>query len=231
MSAQPLVDVVKAIREMVGDTGQNREQTVRTEVPAGALDGANKVFTLQYYPVTATGFQLYKNGVLLVGGGVDYTLTMATGLIVMVVAPVFSDSLVASYSFTWFEDERYYEFIWHGAQRIGVTGDTSGATAEDRATSTLLRMNDGLMDALRLFAACEYCYRRATEAGHKTASSAGGQSISPQSITSQFEKLGKSFCDRATKARDEFYERKGAREAPATGTSKFDPILRWQPRR
>ena len=33
------------------------------------------------------------------------------------------------------------------------------------------------------------------------------------------------------KARDEFYERKGARQAPAAANSKFDPILRWQPRR
>ena len=182
MSTQPLADVITAIREMVGDTGGNREQTVRTETPTGKMDGANKIFTIQYYPVDVDTFKLYNtNGVLLTGGGVDYTLTAATGLIVMVVAPTFADKLTASYTFVWFEDGRYYEFVWNAGQRVGTTGTNhaSGTTPEERATSTVLGLNDGLMDAVRLFASCEYCNRRATEAAHKVASSGGGQSFSP----------------------------------------------------
>lgn len=230
MSAQLLADVVTAIREMVGDTGINREQTIRTETPDGKMDGTNNIFTLQFYPIEAATFKLYKNGALLVGGGTDYTLTAGTGTVVMTVAPAYSDRLVSSYQFKWFEDTRYHEFIWHAGQRVGVTATTTG-NPSDRAAAMVLALDDGLMDAVRLFSACEYCLRRATEAAHKVASSGGGQTVSPQSITSQFEKLGKGFCDRAVAARDEFFEGKGRREKPASGISKFDPILRYQPRR
>lgn len=64
------------------------------EVPDGLKNGSNKIYTLAHAP-TSVVF-LYLNGQYLASGGVDYTRS-GTG-ITMVVAPLPTDSLIATYS-------------------------------------------------------------------------------------------------------------------------------------
>lgn len=47
------------------------------EVPAGAVDGVNRVFTIQHTPVSGSEM-LFVSGALLADGGVDYTLVGQT---------------------------------------------------------------------------------------------------------------------------------------------------------
>lgn len=64
------------------------------EVPSGTKNGSNKTFTLLHAPSNVT--LLYLNGQYLVSGGVDYSLSGNT--ITMTVAPLSTDTLVATYS-------------------------------------------------------------------------------------------------------------------------------------
>jgi hypothetical protein len=47
------------------------------EIPVGVIDGVNTTFTLAHVPVGAS-LQLFYNGLLSFGGGVDYTLVGST---------------------------------------------------------------------------------------------------------------------------------------------------------
>jgi hypothetical protein len=68
-----------------------------SEIPVGTLNGVNAAFTVQFAPNPASSLQLYRNGVLLEAGGIDYTLvgsniTFAAGAI-----PQTGDLLQATY--------------------------------------------------------------------------------------------------------------------------------------
>jgi hypothetical protein len=65
------------------------------EIPAGAIDGLNLVFTLAFAPSPAASLQLFQNGLLTQAGGVDYTLAGLTAT--FGIAPVGGDTLVAYY--------------------------------------------------------------------------------------------------------------------------------------
>lgn len=67
------------------------------EVPAGTIDGVNTTFTLAHAPNPAASLQLDNNGVVLKGGGVDYTLLGLT--ITFTTAPAIDDSLLSWYRF------------------------------------------------------------------------------------------------------------------------------------
>jgi hypothetical protein len=56
--------------------------------PSGTINGANATFALPHTPLAGT-LQLYRNGLLQRGGGVDYTLT--TNSIAYNVAPSTGD--------------------------------------------------------------------------------------------------------------------------------------------
>ena len=66
------------------------------ETPSGTINGVNAVFTLANTPVAST-LDLYLNGQWQTGGGVDYTLSVAT--VTFVVAPPTSSGLKANYSY------------------------------------------------------------------------------------------------------------------------------------
>ncbi len=70
--------------------------TVVGETPSGTVNGSNVTFTLAHTPVSGT-LALYQNGARLSGGGVDYTLSVAT--ITFVTAPHTSNILLADYSY------------------------------------------------------------------------------------------------------------------------------------
>lgn len=61
--------------------------------PTGAINGSNTIFTL---PTTPTVICLiFRNGILQQGGGVDFTLSVAT--VTFVTAPSSGDTILAVY--------------------------------------------------------------------------------------------------------------------------------------
>jgi len=69
-----------------------------SEVPAGAVNGSNTVFTLATAPSPASSLQLYRNG-LLMRQGVDYQIATNTITFFIGSVPQSGDLLVASYRF------------------------------------------------------------------------------------------------------------------------------------
>lgn len=62
-------------------------------IPSGAIDGSNTVFTLPTTPGPVV--LVFRNGVLQIGGAVDYTLSGTT--VTFVSAPSVGDSIYAIY--------------------------------------------------------------------------------------------------------------------------------------
>jgi len=65
------------IAQLEAGGGGGGGATHRYEVPAGTVDGANVTFTITYTPVSGS-LLLFYNGLLLKGGGNDYTLSSKT---------------------------------------------------------------------------------------------------------------------------------------------------------
>lgn len=65
--------------------------------PSGTVDGSNKVFTLANAPSPAGSLLLYRNGLLMSPGGVDFTLSGATITFVDESTPQTGDLLRATY--------------------------------------------------------------------------------------------------------------------------------------
>lgn len=68
---------------------------VHNEVPSGAIDGVNAVFTLQFNP-TQSSLKLYLNGARQKAGGEDFTLSVGT--ITFTVAPTTNSIILADYT-------------------------------------------------------------------------------------------------------------------------------------
>jgi hypothetical protein len=71
---------------------------VDSETPSGAIDGANRSYTLTASPSPAASLALYRNGVLMTQD-VDYTLSGATIDFIAGVTPQPGDILTASYRY------------------------------------------------------------------------------------------------------------------------------------
>ena len=76
--------------------GDSASGFVDNEVPAGAVDGSNRVFTLTEAPVPESGLMVYRNG-LLQRSGVDYTLAGVTIIFETAATPQPGDMLLAFY--------------------------------------------------------------------------------------------------------------------------------------
>lgn len=79
-----------------GEGGGALPLMVDGETPAGAVDGTNRVFALNYGPSPMESLRLYRNGILL-KPGVDYTLTGNTITFLPEAKPEAGDVLQASY--------------------------------------------------------------------------------------------------------------------------------------
>jgi hypothetical protein len=223
-----LSQFVLDIRQDVGDTGKSRETYSRDERLDG-VDGTTKRFTLLYYPVMpgaspgSYDFQLRKthlNVTTLLTIVTDYTLDAANGIVTTVNAPAGGpsvdpiDELKATYHFQWYDDDQYYDFVDDSCMIVGVTPDQTLAPPA-RAADSLVKLPDGLMDAVKKFCAHAFYKRRAAEYATRFNSSTSGQSVSVDVVTTNFRKLAEETFKEGMTLMYEFYKRRGAREAPA----------------
>lgn len=82
-----------------GGGGSSGVNFAEEETPSGTIDGSNAAFTLAHTPSPAGSLKLYKNGVRMKAGGVDYTLATATVTYVSGVKPLTGDSHVCDYRY------------------------------------------------------------------------------------------------------------------------------------
>ena len=67
------------------------------ETPTGTVNGSNNTFTIVATPNPTASLALFKNGLLMEAGGVDYTLTGASIVFVTAQIPLTGDILLATY--------------------------------------------------------------------------------------------------------------------------------------
>jgi hypothetical protein len=80
----------------VSSSGTDSNQYIDSEVPSGAVDGSNAIFTLSAQPSPATSLQLYRNG-LLQKTGVDFHLEGKVVTFTAVAVPQQGDVVQATY--------------------------------------------------------------------------------------------------------------------------------------
>jgi hypothetical protein len=78
-----------------GPCGGSGPSFLDAEIPGGAINGTNRVFTLQNSP-SGSSLMLFRNGMYMLAG-LDYTLTGSTIQFVPAAIPQTADILVASY--------------------------------------------------------------------------------------------------------------------------------------
>lgn len=89
-------DVEGALQEIgAGGIGGGAEPWA-LETPSGTIDGSNDTFTLSAAPDPAGDLLLWKNGLLMKAGGVDYTLTSDTVVFVATQTPPTGSVLLAA---------------------------------------------------------------------------------------------------------------------------------------
>ncbi len=103
-------DALEAIEQKLGVDGSDDEESIDgrvgqleasnhthvwNEVPAGAVNGTNLIFTLDAAPAPAASLMLFLNGILQRASGNDFTLDGDE--ITFLVAPPVNSVLVASY--------------------------------------------------------------------------------------------------------------------------------------
>jgi hypothetical protein len=224
VSQLSLAELVTAARRTVNDTGSGRNALIRDE-QLGGIDGIKKRFGLLYYPIVTSTIELRLNGVLLATPA-NYSVDETTGIVTMVTAPSDGppmDVLEATYRFLWFADEDFHEFIAEAAVSAGFP--QAGATATARATLVAENYPDGMLDALLAFVGYHFNVRRADEHAHRFSSSAGGQSVNTDVVTKNFRELSKQFWDMGVTMRDDFFRRRGAREAPSVAVGGYVPTI------
>ena len=69
------------------------------ETPSGTINGTNDTFTLSNAPSPAGSLELYHNGLLMIAGGTDYTLTTSTIVYASGAIPQTGDNHVAFYRY------------------------------------------------------------------------------------------------------------------------------------
>ena len=222
MSQLSLANLILAARRTVNDTGTGRSSLV-TDEQMGGINGSSKRFSTLYNPIVAGTFEVRLNGAVKATPG-DYSVDLVTGLLTMVVAPVVGppmDILEVTYRFQWFADAEYEEFLSDSATNAGFP--PTGTTMNARATSVAANYPDDRLDALLAYVGYRFNMRRADEFAHRFASSSAGTSVNVDVVTKNFRDMATKFLEDADSMRDNFYKRRGAREAPAAGVASFQP--------
>jgi hypothetical protein len=67
------------------------------EVPSGVINGVNDTFTLANAPSPTGSLMLFKSGLLMIKGGVDYSLSGSTITFVSGAEPATGENLICTY--------------------------------------------------------------------------------------------------------------------------------------
>ncbi len=210
----------------------------------GAQDGVNKIFQIPQSRVSLfpsigvpTIFPLiFKNGAEL-AYSTDYTLTNPKqGIITFTTAPDVADSLLTTFSWTWFDDIEWDHHLNRAANEIGFTqyyvtsSGVLGTETLPAGGSLPTDIPDGLFNAITLLAGSFAAQALSLRFAQKYDLSAGDQSFSPSQMAERFDGIREKLEKRALKARDDFYKAQGRQYRPTTAQTGF-VLPSWSPKR
>lgn len=198
-------------RILARDTATSNKST--NETPKAAVGGTT-VFRLQnpvLFSVSATP-QIWWSDATHYRAQTGITINDANmGMITITPAP--ATGFVVDYFFYFFADADYTEFLNDAARDLMGNGDPTLIT-------------DALTSALLQYALGHFYLARATQYAHRYSSSGGQAGQSVDVVTKNFQALAKAAMDYARTLRNDYYDRLGQRDAPASSlvTFKIDPV-------
>lgn len=207
-----LATVITNVRSELNDTITSH--LVRAEIPAGLIDGANKLYTLAYYPVcNVSSVVVIVDGAVISPAG--YTLNAAMGRITLATAPAVSITL--DYYFQAFTDADITVWINHGVQQCGFT-----------AISQLPDVMSAAIEKFAIAAGCLAWSRKYADGSFSWTT--GPETVDKKQITASYKALHDANFKAAIDIRDDYYKRFGQRNAPA-GAVQTNPIKEYTPNR
>lgn len=203
MSATNYTELIARLRNESDDTATGKPKMGDT--PYGDRNGVNTVFRLSYpNPVTGSIYLTYGTTIRSASG---FTVLDGPGGIIQMTAAPDSGAtqpFYFDYYYQWFLDDDLQKMI------DGATEDLGGVAGTD--------LPAGLYSSQVQFALARFWKRRASRFAEFYATTGGGASASPESVTTQFLNLAKSATNEGIRLMNAYYTRHGGRQAPASGT-------------
>ena len=210
-----IADIAAAIvrvRASLGDSAASKLQRFENLFKP---DGVYRIFFLANFNVVAG--TVYVTQDASVRSQTGFTVDTANGILTFTVAPLSTlTKFYADYNYYFATDAEYTEFVNQALSYLGIA-DITGVP-------------QGLEAALIEYAKYAYYQKRATEYANRYNSSGGVAGHQVESVTKNYLALGKSAFTMASDLRDDFYKRKGKRNAPASGSFNYS-IDPWTPTR
>jgi len=200
-----LADIITSLRTLANDTPT--ANSIRQETPLGALDGSNKYFRLQNYPVVAGSVLMTTSASFRSATG--FTVDLVNGIITYTAAPAANAKpFEADYNYYWFSDTDHTEFLNRGAETLGFGVDPTTVPV-------------GLISSMLHYALHHFWERRAAQYAHRYASSGGAVGHSVDVVTKAFKALSDKALADAVSFRDDFYKKQGRRANPSSGVTSY----------
>ena len=200
-----LASIILDVRAEVNDT--TTSHLVRQEVPLGAINSSNKVYSLAYFPLVASASVFPTvDGVLLTAG---FTVDLPKGKITFTTAP--TTSLTVDYYFYVFVDADITVWIQHGMQSCGYGGNSDIPTLPDPMSSAV--------EHIAISMACSAWSRKYAEGFSWTV---GPETVDKKDISAHYLELSKDAYKTGIEMRDDYYKRYGKRNAPAFDVLQFN---------
>lgn len=192
---------------------------------AGSINGIGTKFRVRHYPVLSVGIQIEDQlGTPFVFA--PATSDLAKGLIDLTAAPVNppSTEIRITYFSMFAQDGMLKVFLQRGVKFVDVS---STPTADTDPIGT----PEGLETAVIEFAKSLYYEMLSTKTADFFDFGAGGKTEGKSAVPQNWTELAKLAYAKAVQERDDFYKRKGRRNAPALGVSTPQDQRAWTPNR
>jgi len=213
MSATNYAVLVPRVQILAHDTPTSNPHFGDT--PTGIRNGTNQTFRLNFpNPVAASIFMTYGQSIIRqpAGGTTFAVLDQPSGYLTVTPGGVPPDSgatqpMAFDYFSQLYSYADYQSMLDEGTEWLGGVAGTD--------------ITAGLYPAQIRYALSVFYNRRASDKAKEYASSGGGMGAQPQTPAQAFTRLAESALKQAITMRDDFYKRQGQREAPASGTIRY----------
>ena len=191
------------VRTSLGDTATGKLQRNENLLKP---DGVNKIFLLANFPVVDASVFVTQDASVRSQAG--FTVDDANGIVTFTVAPLATlTTFRADYNYYFATDTEYTEFVAQALSYLGM--------------ADISAVPQGLESAMVEYAKYAYYTKRATDYATRYDSSGGIAGYQVSSVTKNFLALAKAAFAMAADVRDDYYKRKGKRNAPASGSFNY----------
>lgn len=207
-------ELIDRLRILANDYSDSNRIYFESGAMPNPPDGTRTMFKLQNSNITiGSVYASYDTTVRTQAG---FTINYQDGIITFSSAPAADSGLTFDYTFEFYTDTDYTEFL-NEAAAILVYDDPDDVVA-------------GLIPSLMQFGLYSFFIKRAASYAYRFASSGGTASEQVSTVTGEFQKLAQIAFKRGEVLRDNYYNRAGRQKAPGFSQSRvrMDP---YTPRR